>query len=518
MPPPMSPAVLTTDKTPLLFCSPGDPSICSDTVESSLTGQNTLDLPNLWPQGTHLRVKILQPQHVHPGVKRIIEDAVKTWSSSLSESINVQWVQSHESAEIRISITNDAPNWSALGAKASEIQDQNQATMNVTLDGWMNQKIDDIQLYISRVTAHLFGHALGLPHPSIKFSSPWNFTELENHCGSFFATVVMSSNGYPGLLNPLSIMAFDRPGILGSGVNEHHGGLIVDSEALDLLRRLYPAYNIFCPSIGVVCTQTLKFKGGIHVQPATQRFLTQKTANVITGISYIDMGLHGNFRLTSYPHEIQKGSSFDVTLGSWHDTHIYDAKCSVMSFAEEDPRILTGSVESAELRGGKLNCSTYVYFRRPFRQTPNVVAWVSGFDFAKDKNLRIEVSVDEVSNLGFRLRMNTWLDSTAYNIRATWLAHEQDQYDIRSGTFETPHHGLIHTREDKLRVGYTSPMRKKPSKMFAAFTYIDVETKTNIRLETRIEGWNERSAEGWFSTWERESRFFCLRGCYIAVL
>ncbi|EHK97063.1 hypothetical protein M7I_7205 [Glarea lozoyensis 74030] len=265
-------------------------------------------------------------------------------------------------------------------AKASEIQDQNQATMNVTLDGWMNQKIDDIQLYISRVTAHLFGHALGLPHPSIKFSSPWNFTELENHCGSFFATVVMSSNGYPGLLNPLSIMAFDRPGILGSGVNEHHGGLIVDSEALDLLRRLYPAYNIFCPSIGVVNVLSARDPEG------------------------------------------------------------------VMSFAEEDPRILTGSVESAELRG----------------------------------------------------------DSTAYNIRATWLAHEQDQYDIRSGTFETPHHGLIHTREDKLRVGYTSPMRKKPSKMFAAFTYIDVETKTNIRLETRIEGWNERSAEGWFSTWERE--------------
>jgi hypothetical protein len=111
-----------------------------------------------------------------------------------------------------------------------------------------------------------------------------------------------------------------------------------------------------------------------------------------------------------------------------------------------------------------------------------------------------------------------YIDSTVYNICATWLAHEPDQYDIRSGTFEIPHHFPEHAHEDKLRVGYTSPMRKKPSKMFAAFTCIDVENKKNIQLNMAIEDWNERAVEGRVSTWERENRYFCARGCYVAVL
>lgn len=53
--------------------------------------------------------------------------------------------------------------------------------------------------------------------------------------------------------------------------------------------------------------------------------------------------------------------------------------------------------------------------------------------------------------------------------------------------------------------------------MFCAFSHIDANPHRNVRLALEA-SWDETKVEGVFSTWEDESKFVLLTGCYIAIL
>jgi hypothetical protein len=103
-----------------------------------------------------------------------------------------------------------------------------------------------------------------------------------------------------------------------------------------------------------------------------------------------------------------------------------------------------------------------------------------------------------------------------WNAAATWLAHEADDWSIRSGIFSNPNHQKV-VKEMKERVPFSSPMRRRPQHMFCAFSYLDLYPNHNIRLQFDAD-WNEKGVDCRIWTWVDESKFYEARGVYVAVL
>jgi hypothetical protein len=243
--------------------------------------------------------------------------------------------------------------------------------------------------------------------------SPWNKEELERQCGSFFAATAAYDQGNPQLTNPKSIMRFDRPGSLASsGCDERYGGFGLDNEAIVLLRKLYPTL-IDAYSNRVSATQAPGWSGGIKVPAARVNCRATQTTKGVTGLCRLDMGLHGNFRIsTSFENVVQR-SSFDVVINAWHDTHIIDATCSALTFDEADQRVQTGCVGVLDMRrpdDPKTGVPFWIDipFSRPFKNTPQVVTFLSMFDTEHGKQIRLKTYASEISRNGFRLNLATW--------------------------------------------------------------------------------------------------------------
>jgi hypothetical protein len=228
---------------------------------------------------------------------------------------------------------------------------------------------------------------------------------------------MIAYEGPSELQNPQSIMAFDRWVKSGKATIERHGGNVIDGEALRFLLKLYPHLpTVF--STRFVNSQQFGFKPNIGHVFATHRYNTRQTENVITGLNRLDMGLNSNVRITSFV-EARGDDFFDVTQGCWADTHIYDASCDVMSFTPGDTRVQTGS---AEYRNWKQNgpnsqdspgvtLERRIEFARPWKQTPKVVAFISGLDYGqRGENIRVNVVVpgELVNTTGFTMRCEVW--------------------------------------------------------------------------------------------------------------
>ena len=60
-------------------------------------------------------------------------------------------------------------------------------------------------------------------------------------------------------------------------------------------------------------------------------------------------------------------------------------------------------------------------------------------------------------------------------------------------------------------------MSRKPQALFRALTFIDVTIAHYLRFQFDAT-WDANGVEANFLTWEDESQFYRLQGCYVAVL
>ena len=252
------------------------------------------------------------------------------------------------------------------------------------------------------------------PHARTSFSTPWNEAELVKNYGSFFGPVVKSAKGCEQLQSPQSIMGYDRPATLGSGNDESRGGIMIDKEARKLLKALYPkSYPVSCRE--VTCSSAPGWSGGINRPYAYHTLEAKQTANLVTGLCRIDMGLHGWFRLKCYTQNVLSRSQYTAVLGSWDDTHLFDASYSILSFDEDDQRIQTGRMPYMDMRTGNSGLpppgarySKRINFARSFKKVPKVVTFISAIDSANWVNLRVELWPRDIDRNGFTLDFGPW--------------------------------------------------------------------------------------------------------------
>ena len=232
--------------------------------------------------------------------------------------------------------------------------------------------------------------------------------------GSVLGPIVKSAKGCDQLQSPQSIMGFDRPATLGAGTDEYRGGIVIDDEARKLLEALYPkSYAVFCREVS--CSGVPGWSGGIGRPYAIQRLEAKQTANIISGLCRIDMGIHGWFRLKCYTQNVQSRSGYSVVLGSWDDTHLHDATYSILSFDDEDQRVQTGRMPYLDMRTGDSGLppagaryTKRINFDRAFKKVPKVVTFISAIDSANWANLRLELHPYDIDRNGFTLSFGTW--------------------------------------------------------------------------------------------------------------
>ncbi|KAF5705136.1 ATP synthase subunits region orf 7 [Fusarium mundagurra] len=504
----VAPIVAYTHKAPVMFCAPGSKQ---DPKTSFGVYGDSIDSIVPWPGGSQLRIATLSSDAVPSWVLDIIKSVVDEWTRGMGEALTVQWLSAGSAAQIRISFRTDVPNWSCVGARA-RLYDQSKPTMNFNFGGWKDNKAVYSHAYIKRLAAHLFGHALGLPHAQVKQTLSYNKAELEKVCGAYDASMIQSAKGCQQLQDSRSIMHYDLPSSLASnGADALQGGSVIDSGARSLLRSLYPLWPK--PLCGRYSAKDrYGFKAGVNAN-GIANFGTNMTNNIVAGLCRLDMGTNGNFRLQSKITNIQK-DGYTWEVGTWSDTNLYDASYSILSFEKEDRRIQTGNAEWKYLSGGKSR-STYRRFTKPFKTIPEVVVFITGFDTLQGRNIRLDVSASNIDRNGFTVNMMTWADTEVINLTVSWIAHESDEWTIRSGSLRHSVYPPNMTREASGTSSYRSPMPKPPSYIFLAFTHIDAPVHSNIRLDLGSNSTQE-GMTGVFTTWEEESKFYRCEGCYVA--
>jgi hypothetical protein len=63
-----------------------------------------------------------------------------------------------------------------------------------------------------------------------------------------------------------------------------------------------------------------------------------------------------------------------------------------------------------------------IVFERQFGVPPLVHVGLVGIDASKDDNLRLSVRAEQITEYGFTLRVETWLNTQIWSVEVSWLA------------------------------------------------------------------------------------------------
>lgn len=71
---------------------------------------------------------------------------------------------------------------------------------------------------------------------------------------------------------------------------------------------------------------------------------------------------------------------------------------------------------------GEREVVKYVSFKTPFNGKPSVSAALAMVDGSNAANLRVNLTVQDVTNDGFNVRVSTWADTKLAAVSISWIA------------------------------------------------------------------------------------------------
>ncbi|KAJ4141754.1 hypothetical protein NW768_000971 [Fusarium equiseti] len=503
------PVFSNTHKPPVMFCAPGNPDDILYSFENYGEG---IDSVVRWARGSHIRIATLSQDTISSWVLDIIKAVVEEWMTETIGGLTYEWVSGNRHSEIRISFFNNVPSWSCLGPRAT-LYDQSQPTMNFNFGGWKDKRVVYSHRDVKRLAAHLFGHALGLPHAQQRVASSFNEKALQTMLGCYYAGTISSATGCGHLRNAQSIMGYEVPAALTkNGTDLLQDSSVIDKEAHGLVRSLY-----WTP-VPYLNRCDISDSPGFDRAPARpsfgkRRFFVTQTRNIVTGLRTVHMDMNSDFIIHSRLTGVWSRQGYEWEAGS-QETGLINATYNILSFEEDDERVRTGDhVWNPTV--GEQKASHRLNFSKPFVEIPKVVVFITGFHTAKGANIRIDVSASKIDREGFTIDMMTWADTHVYFVSASWLAHEPGEETIRSGKVVHPFNPSM-TRLVDVEDHYSIRMNKRPSNMFIAYSHIDANPTADIRLNLST-GFNEDGISVTFSTWEEDSKFVLCAASYVVL-
>ncbi|KAF2149985.1 hypothetical protein K461DRAFT_281245 [Myriangium duriaei CBS 260.36] len=147
---------------------------------------------------------------------------------------------------------------------------------------------------------------------------------------------------------------------------------------------------------------------------------------VVCWLNRLDMQAGGerNWRLKAYPTGVSK-QGFTAHVDTWADTALEGAAMAWIAFPAGKSRVASGRFTTGDVRSWnepRERTGAWVKFEKEFERAPTVLAALDMLDAAGNADLRVKVTVEEVSTTGFKWGLDTWDDSTLYAAGASWIA------------------------------------------------------------------------------------------------
>ncbi|KAI9567579.1 hypothetical protein HD554DRAFT_2219908 [Boletus coccyginus] len=222
---------------------------------------------------------------------------------------------------------------------------------------------------------------------------------------------------------------------------------------------------------------------------ANVRFPRQLVAHprLAHGIRALDVDQGFNIRVKStIPHFTNSWADCHIT--AWSTTKLYSGVASIFVLAPSDLDFLTGQ----RIRKTNDPSSMRVDFERQFVTPPKVVVFLNSMELDWDHNWRLCVRASSIDVNGFTLHIETWGDTYLHAAQAGWIAYPEDRehifstsistMDLQNGPMTKPQ--LKHSKDITFdRVEFL----KNPS-VFVALNLLDVDCKTNLRVNAHVNG------------------------------
>ncbi|KAG8898423.1 hypothetical protein FRC01_010922, partial [Tulasnella sp. 417] len=221
---------------------------------------------------------------------------------------------------------------------------------------------------------------------------------------------------------------------------------------------------------------------------------------VVIGLSQVDMKNGTNLRVKVYADRIDR-KTFTAHADAWADTTLYSAGMNALIMKPGRHDILSGEFDTRDdhpWNSPQRETTRRINFQRPFTTPPKVVVFLKSFDTGSGSSTRVNTHASKIDATGFTIRIFTWHDTTLYTAIAGWVAYPRDEEYIYSGTVATTE--VRSWSNPQLKTQNRAQFRgakflKKPT-IFMALNYIDVSTRSNLRIEANADN---VSAEG--MTW-----------------
>ena len=204
-------------------------------------------------------------------------------------------------------------------------------------------------------------------------------------------------------------------------------------------------------------------------------------ANAFASNSFRDgFRLHFNASSDHNLHESQINPDSDTVLRG--------GKAAWLRALPDDSNIQTGrfTIGQAYPKGSWLypDNKGNIKFPRAFAAKPKVILWLSGFDFSKQYNWRLQANTIDITADGFSYNVGPWANSTLYKAEVTYIAHA-DIPGIQSGRFSTEDVRQSGWALQTSGTHYFGKAFAKPPRVVAALTKFEYGCGRNITLDTK---------------------------------
>ncbi|KAK0276339.1 hypothetical protein LTR35_010664 [Friedmanniomyces endolithicus] len=152
----------------------------------------------------------------------------------------------------------------------------------------------------------------------------------------------------------------------------------------------------------------------------------KEPVEVVCWLNRLDMtsGRDRDYKIRAFADEGDE-EGFTAHLNTWDNGELHGAAMCWIAFPKLKPHVDSGRFTTTDVRkrtDPRPKTSSRVKFKQRFAVVPTVLTALSMLDTAGNADLRVRVSVSEVSREGFRWTLETWGDSTLYAAGASWIA------------------------------------------------------------------------------------------------
>ncbi|EPQ29003.1 uncharacterized protein PFL1_03293 [Pseudozyma flocculosa PF-1] len=476
-----------------------------------------------WPTGATVRVAYVG--QVSPVVRGAMDSALAEWQRIVGTSpvpIDIKMASPDDkTADVRIA-EGSGISWCVYGADALDVREQDRPTAWFGIGGW-KRGVGAIWTpqEVGRVARHMCGHIYGLAHP-LDDAAKWKPDAVKRYLAQDEAGQLLDQPGLSSWTAAAgSIMRFDRPAELvdapvGGGRSMSTLSDAVDAPTVALLKSLYPT----SPDVEVAICK----RADMDAARWGKEHSTSMTSNILPGVCRLDLAANAQFRFNCFaqPDLVKPGKSYEFKMLAWGGPPSDlgpDSTARWLSFPPADARIQTGTKASQDIRPGSAvtgeSLDQEIKFAAPFARPPKVVVSLTGFDINRDSTVRAKVYATDITPTGFKIHLETWADTSSFNIMASWLAYPADDDTFRSGSLDRPGTGLQlqHSADHT----FDSPFVKRPRYLWYGLSLIDTPN-TKVGVEINVPSWTRSGLTSVVSATKAENRFSRLCGVYIAIL